>query len=58
MSEKKQIVVTGMGTITPLGLTVEEHWRGLIAGKSAVGPITRFDAEKYPVHLVRIGFSK
>jgi 3-oxoacyl-[acyl-carrier-protein] synthase II len=51
VSEKKQIVVTGMGTITPLGLTVEEHWRGLIAGKSAVGPITRFDAEKYPVKV-------
>jgi len=40
-----------MGAITPLGLTVEEHWQGLIAGKSAIGPITRFDTEKYPVKV-------
>lgn len=51
MTEKNRIVITGMGAITPLGLTVEEHWQGLIAGKSAIGPITRFDTEKYPVKV-------
>ncbi|UCD08411.1 MAG: beta-ketoacyl-[acyl-carrier-protein] synthase family protein [Dehalococcoidales bacterium] len=51
MDKKKQVVITGMGAITPLGLTVEEHWQGLIAGKSAIGPITRFDTEKYPVKV-------
>ena len=51
MAEKRTIVVTGMGAITPLGLSVDEHWKGLIAGKSAIGPITRFDTEKYPVKV-------
>lgn len=49
--EKNRVVITGMGAITPLGLTVGEHWKGLIGGKSAVGPITRFDTEKYPVKV-------
>ena len=49
--EKNRVVITGMGTITPLGLGVEEHWQGLVAGKSAIGPITRFDTEKYPVKV-------
>lgn len=40
-----------MGAVTPLGLTVEDHWKGLIAGKSAVGPITGFDTAKYPVKV-------
>ena len=51
MTETNRIVITGMGAITPLGLTVEEHWQGLIAGKSAIGLITRFDTEKYPVKV-------
>ncbi len=51
MIEKNTIVITGMGAVTPLGLTVEDHWKGLIAGKSAVGPITGFDTAKYPVKV-------
>ncbi len=46
-----RVVITGMGAITPLGLTVEAYWQGLISGKSAIGPITRFDASKYPVKV-------
>src|SRR4051812_44182290 len=33
-----------MGVVTPLGLDVESTWRGLVEGRSGVGPITRFDA--------------
>jgi 3-oxoacyl-[acyl-carrier-protein] synthase II len=44
---KRRIVVTGIGAITPLGLTVEETWKGLLAGKSGAGPITYFDASDY-----------
>ncbi len=40
-----------MGAITPLGLTVEAYWQGLISGKSAIGPITKFDASKYPAKV-------
>jgi 3-oxoacyl-[acyl-carrier-protein] synthase II len=46
-----RIVVTGMGAITPLGLTVAEYWQGLITGRSGVGPITAFDASDYPVRI-------
>ncbi len=43
----KRVVITGMGAITPLGNTVTEFWNSIIAGKSGVGPITRFDAAKF-----------
>ncbi|HVR88792.1 MAG TPA: beta-ketoacyl-ACP synthase II [Candidatus Limnocylindria bacterium] len=43
-SERRRVVVTGLGMITPLGSTVEKSWAGLKAGKSGIGPITRFDA--------------
>ena len=39
----RRVVVTGMGVVTPLGLDVESTWRGLIEGRSGIGPITRFD---------------
>ena len=39
------VVVTGMGTISPLGLTVKETWQNLINGVSGVGPITHFDPD-------------
>jgi len=46
-----RVVITGIGAVTPLGLTVDEYWRGLAAGRSAIGPITRFDASKFPVKV-------
>ena len=39
----KRIVITGMGMVSPLGLTVEDTWAAVKAGKPNVGPITRFD---------------
>ena len=46
-----RVVVTGMGTINPLGLGVKEFWEGLVAGKSAIGLITRFDASNFRVKV-------
>jgi 3-oxoacyl-[acyl-carrier-protein] synthase II len=46
-----RVVVTGMATINPLGLRVEEFWEGLVAGKSAIGPITHFDASNFRVKV-------
>jgi 3-oxoacyl-[acyl-carrier-protein] synthase II len=46
-----KVVVTGMGTINPLGLSVQEYWEGLVSGKSAVGPITHFDASQFRVKV-------
>ena len=44
--EKRRVVITGLGAITPLGNSVAEFWSGLKAGKSGIGPITHFDASK------------
>ena len=47
----QRVVVTGMGTVCPLGLNIEEFWTNLVAGKSGVCPISRFDASSYPVKV-------
>ncbi|MBN8705848.1 MAG: beta-ketoacyl-ACP synthase II [Bacteroidetes bacterium] len=47
MSSLKRVVVTGMGALTPIGLTVPTFWDGLMAAKSGAGPITQFDASKH-----------
>jgi 3-oxoacyl-[acyl-carrier-protein] synthase II len=47
----RRVVITGIGAITPLGLTAEVYWQGLISGKSAIGLITKFDISKYPVKV-------
>lgn len=39
----RRVVITGMGVITPLGCELEEFWSNLLAGRSGIGPITRFD---------------
>jgi 3-oxoacyl-[acyl-carrier-protein] synthase II len=44
MSGKRRVVVTGLGVISPVGNDVPSAWAALLAGKSGVGPITRFDA--------------
>ncbi|WP_293306927.1 beta-ketoacyl-ACP synthase II [Pedobacter sp. UBA5917] len=43
----KRVVVTGLGAITPLGNTVEQFWQQILAGKSGIGPITKFDSSKF-----------
>jgi 3-oxoacyl-[acyl-carrier-protein] synthase II len=49
--EERRIVITGMGAITPLGLTVEETWNGLIGGKCGIKTITRWDTSNFPVKV-------
>jgi 3-oxoacyl-[acyl-carrier-protein] synthase II len=44
-------VVTGVGALTPLGLSAPETWRGLIEGRSGIAPIERFDASALPVRI-------
>lgn len=46
-----RVVITGMGTVNPLGLTVEESWRNAVNGVSGVGPITLFDPSPLNVHF-------
>lgn len=45
--ELKRVVVTGLGTINPLGNDVETTWKNALAGKSGAGPITHFDASLF-----------
>src|SRR5919201_1820914 len=47
----ERVVITGMGTVNPLGLTVEESWKNAINGLSGVGPITLFDPSVLNVHI-------
>jgi 3-oxoacyl-[acyl-carrier-protein] synthase II len=44
---KKRIAVTGLGCVSPLGNTVAATWESVAAGKSGIGPITKFDASDY-----------
>jgi 3-oxoacyl-[acyl-carrier-protein] synthase II len=45
--EKKRVVVTGLGALTPIGNNVDDYWKNLIAGKSGADDITKFDAELF-----------
>lgn len=51
LNRDRRVVVTGVGVISPLGLTVEETWESMVAGRSGAGPITLFDASDYPVRF-------
>jgi 3-oxoacyl-[acyl-carrier-protein] synthase II len=47
----RRAVVTGIGAVTPVGLTAHESWKNLVAGVSGAGPITRFDPGDLPVSI-------
>ena len=45
---RKRVVITGMGVMSPLGKTVDEYWNGLVKGKSGIGNITLCDTKEFP----------
>ncbi len=47
----QRVVITGIGTVSPLGLTMDETWQSAISGKSGIDIITRFDSTNYEVHI-------
>ena len=47
----RRVVVTGIGLVCGSGNTTEEVWSNLLAGRSAIGPITRFDVSAFPVRI-------
>ncbi|MFQ5878067.1 MAG: beta-ketoacyl-ACP synthase II [Acidobacteriota bacterium] len=47
----RRIVITGVGMVSPLGIGNEENWKALIAGRSGIGPISRFDARGYACRI-------
>jgi 3-oxoacyl-[acyl-carrier-protein] synthase II len=48
---KRRVVVTGLGMVTPLGTGVEKNWEAVCAGKSGLGPITKFDASAFSCQI-------
>ncbi|MEA4866847.1 MAG: beta-ketoacyl-ACP synthase II [Sphaerochaeta sp.] len=51
MSELERVVVTGMGTVNPLGTSIEQFWNHIKEGVSGIGPITKFDTTDYPAKI-------
>jgi 3-oxoacyl-[acyl-carrier-protein] synthase II len=49
--DKRRVVITGVGMITPLGIGVEQSWNGLLAGRSGIKKITQFDAANFPTRI-------
>jgi 3-oxoacyl-[acyl-carrier-protein] synthase II len=49
--EPRRVAVTGVGLVSPLGVGTAVNWEALLAGKSGIGPITRFDATDYPCRI-------
>ncbi len=48
---KRRVVVTGLGLLTPVGNTVEDSWKNIVAGKSGIAPITSFDASQFSTRI-------
>ena len=49
--DRRRVVVTGIGMISPLGIGNDATWQGLIEGRSGIGRITKFDTSAYPVQI-------
>ncbi|MET0658108.1 MAG: beta-ketoacyl-ACP synthase II [Steroidobacteraceae bacterium] len=48
---KRRVVITGLGIVSPLGSDIATAWTNVLAGKSGIGPITRFDVSAFPVRF-------
>jgi len=48
---KRRVVVTGLGAVTPVGLSVKESWENIVAGKSGAAPLTQFDVSDFSVQF-------
>ena len=51
MTKRQRVVITGMGTVSPLGLSVTDTWNSLLQGKSGIGPITLCETEGFPCRI-------
>ena len=49
--EKRRVVITGIGAVTPLGNTRDAFWEALVAGRSGVALITAYDSSKLHTHI-------
>ncbi len=49
--ERKRVVVTGLGAVTPIGNTLQDYWEGLLSGRNGIGPITLFDPSSHSCRI-------
>ena len=52
----RRVVITGVGALSPLGLTAQESWDNCVEGVSGVGPITLFDSSEYLVQIACLSY--
>jgi 3-oxoacyl-[acyl-carrier-protein] synthase II len=48
---RRRVVVTGMGIVSPVGIGIAAAWESILAARSGIGPITRFDASSFPSRI-------
>ncbi|HXC08861.1 MAG TPA: beta-ketoacyl-ACP synthase II [Steroidobacteraceae bacterium] len=48
---KRRVVITGLGIVSPVGNDVSTAWASILAGRSGIGAVTRFDAGSFPTHF-------
>ncbi|NCW01985.1 MAG: beta-ketoacyl-[acyl-carrier-protein] synthase II [Betaproteobacteria bacterium] len=48
---RRRVAITGLGIISPVGNSVADAWASLLAGRSGIGPVTRFDASSFPTRI-------
>jgi 3-oxoacyl-[acyl-carrier-protein] synthase II len=51
VSNKRRVVVTGLGAVSPLGVSVDENWQNVTAGVSGIAPLTEFDVSNFSVRF-------
>ena len=48
---RRRVVITGLGIVSPVGNTVEEAWQNILAGRSGIAHVTKFDASTFPAQI-------